>query len=186
MRLLPSPPLLVALLLVGCGPSNPSPAPSPRNEEIRVPGTAQPLTVQHDVDVSEGDVPAPFVRVWSALLATYDDLGIPVGAVDASRGSMGSSRFRVRRIGEQRPSHWFNCGSNIAGNVADHYEVYAVISSTVAPLADSLTRVVTTVDAAARPSGVSGNDVHCASTGRLESEILKRVDVRSGAAVPGG
>jgi len=117
-------------------------------------------------------VPAAPTRVWEALRGVYDSLGIAVGTTDLSNRTIGNRNLQLRRVlGGVRLSKYIDCGSPQARPSADFYDVNMSIFTQVVPQDSATTKVVTTVDAMARPVSFSGEYVHCATTGEIEAKI---------------
>lgn len=114
--------------------------------------------------------------VWGVMPEVYERLGVPGhGAVPAER-LYGARNFRARRIEGERLSAFVDCGTGpTATPRADEYDVRMTVVTRVLDSGDGGSRIETTVEAAARPRGVSGNAVDCASRGALESRIATLV-----------
>lgn len=114
-------------------------------------------------------------EVWNLLPEAYVELGIPLGGVNPRARLLGNIGFRATgELGEMRISELLHCGRTMTGDIADQYQIHLRVLTQVRD-ADGTSVVSSMVDATARPQGVSGNAVRCSSTGRLESEIVKRV-----------
>ncbi len=116
--------------------------------------------------------------VWAVLPEVYERLGIDeAGAVPAER-LYGARNVRVRRIEGQRLSTFIDCGTGpTATPRADEYDVRMTVVTRVLDGEAGASRLETTVQAAARPRGVSGNPVDCASRGSLEARIATLVNL---------
>jgi hypothetical protein len=89
---------------------------------------------------SRGDailVSAPADSVWTALRATLDELGVPIGFDDRAAGEVGHAQVKLfRRLGKERLSSYLRCGSGLTGPNADTYAVYMSFVAFVKPLGE--------------------------------------------------
>jgi hypothetical protein len=173
---------LLALALGGCAAANAPAADvaaSPTTQ-IRKTGTGIDVIVANEAVAVGTEVPVPVDRAWDALPQAYASLGIPVLMVDPASHTLGNINFRPHgSLHGQRVSTFLDCGSTTVSGapVADAYSVrISVRSQVVAAGANS--RVQTTVTGAARNmDGTGSSEVHCVSTGRLESALATAVVV---------
>ncbi|HEV2148563.1 MAG TPA: hypothetical protein VGR37_14260 [Longimicrobiaceae bacterium] len=122
-------------------------------------------------------VPAEVDRVWAALPAVYNQLGIPMGTSVPATRTYGNTSLQLGRTLAGKPvSAWLNCGEGPFGApLANSYRVVASIVTTLAPGANGQTQLRTMVNATATNRGVSGAPVNCGTTGALETLIAERV-----------
>jgi hypothetical protein len=174
--------LIGIVALSGCASSNAAPG-SASTETARVVGSVGEGTVHA---ISTGSAPisgtttiaAPADKLWRALPAVYDSLGIPRSVIDASSLLIGNRGLQVRRqLKDVRLSKFIDCGSAQARPSADFYDVNLSVVTQLQVIAPGDTRVVTTVDAMGRPVSFSGEYVRCATTGEIEARISKMLDV---------
>ena len=135
-------------------------------------GAGADIFQQSDARPVETVIPAPVDSAWRALRAAYEQLGIPAATIEPGSDLLGNDAFSVQgRLGDQRLATYFNCGSNLAGEVANTARLHINIFSQLTTHADgALLR--TRAQASARSSqGASADPVLCSSTGRLESWI---------------
>lgn len=171
---------LLLLLLAGCAPRGSAGAAPPPPTETRVQRGSDVILIRNEGGRVEAEVGAPLLRVWEALGATYEALEIPLETIEPAQGKVASPRFRARRIAGERMSHWVDCGGSMTGPRADSYLVRLTVTTTLRPAGDDATRLLTSVDATARPADVSGNEIHCSSKGTLGEAIAERVRARVG------
>ncbi|GAC1516828.1 MAG: hypothetical protein NVS1B4_14310 [Gemmatimonadaceae bacterium] len=121
-------------------------------------------------------VAAPAERVRGAVAAVYGDMGIPLTSVNFSTGEVGNPGFAaVRRIAGERASRAVDCGSSFAGPLADEYSLRTSVVTYVRPLGATASTIESRVDAMGKPLSVSGDEIHCTSTGMLERRISAKV-----------
>jgi hypothetical protein len=117
-------------------------------------------------------------EVWSALHATYRDLGIPVETIDNQGRRMGNTAFvRRRHLGHDLLSRFFDCGTNAFGaSLADTERLQLHVTSRV--LADGTdSRMETDVRGSVLSGAASGTAANCRSKGTLEFLIETRVRI---------
>lgn len=185
-RLIPA--LVVALAACKSGASSPP--------DLRTDGTPPELdirgatalgggTVTYRLNNSDGGI-TRFVRatpedVWKTLLVTYNDLKLPITALDAESRQLSSSQTRApRTLGGKPLRDYLDCGSSISGPRVDSYDVAYTLVSVVTPAGDS-TAVQSSLVASARSrGGASTAPVACATTGRLETRVAQLVGLKLG------
>lgn len=171
-------PLLAVLLLAGCVTAT-----------SRINGDRKavwPLRIQSargsfDLEfldaasVSRDTVRAIIQEVWSRLPESYSELAIPLDGVNPEAWLLGNVGFRAHgRLGGTPMTDYLQCGRTLTGDVADRYEVRLAVATQLHE-AEGGTVVVSAVSAHARPQAVSGNALHCTSTGLLERRIVQRI-----------
>ena len=119
-------------------------------------------------------VAAPVDSVWLVLAEVYDRLEIPVTVSDPGQWTFGNPGYRAHRIEGGRLSLYLDCGRGMAAPYADQYSVTLLVLTRLTE-AEGGTMVVTTVDASAKPRAVSGDEVPCASKGRLELRLAQLI-----------
>lgn len=119
-------------------------------------------------------------ETWKTVLVTYNDLGLPITAVDADKRRVSSSQARTpRTLGGKRLRDYLDCGSGIAGPRVDSYDVaYTLVTAVLAAGADSTAVHTTLVASASSRGGTSGAPVACATTGQLEKRIAQLVALK--------
>lgn len=135
-------------------------------------GTVYAISTGGQPIAGETRIAAPLGSAWSMLGYAYDSLGIQPTTVDAANRVYGNRGMQIRRqLGNVRLSKYIDCGSSQARPSADFYDVNLSVITQLGALDSATTRVVTTVDAMARPVSFSGEYMRCATTGAIESRI---------------
>lgn len=179
---------LLALPLLACAstgggsadvPGTPpagSAAPAPTTMRVSTPGGNLNIRVRPDEMRSSFIVAAPIDRVWRALPATFDSLGIPGAVVDAAARRYGSTGFRVRRrLGTAPVSRYFDCGQTQIGENADEYNVQLQVVATLSTGTAGTTNVEVLLDALARPVAFSQGYQACSTRGTLDARLIERL-----------
>ena len=165
-----------AVLLAACASASQGPSTVRPDQTVRVvnPGVtnATAMSVTQSDDPSQRIMPVPSARIWDALPAVYDSLGLPITDRNVQDRSIGTTSFKVRRkLGNAPLSRYLDCGATQGSPSADSYEVLLTVMTRLAPSGDT-TAVITRVDALARPVFVSGEYVNCGSTRALEKRFF--------------
>ena len=131
-----------------------------------------------DAGLTRTEVAATPERVFAALKEAYPTIGVQVGTVDDAQRMVGNRRLEIsRRLGSSPISRYLRCGETAFGApAADQHRVRLNMVSTVRPAAEGSV-VETVVQATATPAGQS-NGANCSSTGILEENLAKAVQVR--------
>ena len=128
----------------------------------------------------ESIVPAAPTKVWEALRGVYDSLGIAVATTDLSNRTIGNRNLQIRRtLGGVRLSKYIDCGSPQTRPSADFYDVNLSVFTQLFPQDSANTKVVTTVDAMAKPVSFTREYVRCATTGEIEEKISNMLKERA-------
>ena len=122
-------------------------------------------------------IPAAPSRVFDALKAVYEELGVPPGTHDPSTGRVGNTDFwKSRKFAGESISAFLNCGESLTGTVANNYRIYMSLLSVVRPDGKGASEVETAFHAQAQNmEGTSSDRIACGSTGKLEERIRKAV-----------
>lgn len=169
---------LVSLLaLTACASRRAVSAVDHQTETVRVGGVgAQPTTVLATVATvapAVSTILAPIDRVWRALPAVYDSLGIPVDRLEHDKHIIGNPGFELRRrLGGVPLRRYLDCGDAQGGPSADTYEVTLSVLTELQPT-ETGTSAATVVQATARPVTFAGERTACKSTGRLERRVAE-------------
>lgn len=167
------------VMLAACasGGTGGTPASVPVEQTTRITsdgGAAELRTTRSDPTASF-EIAAPPDRVFRALTTVYEDLGLKVNVLDTRGRRIGVEGGRVRRqLGGERLSRYLECGERLGGRVAETDDITLTLLTQVTADGQSST-LRTIVDASARPIGVSGNAITCATTGNLEERIVTLV-----------
>ena len=145
------------------------------------------------------DLAAAADRAFDLLPGVYDALGLPVNTVVSETRTFGVREGRVaRRLGRTAVSRYVACGPDAIG--AERADTYAVTLTALSRVSDTggaeaaaagraaglpaRSTIVTQVIATAQPVSVSGQQIQCSSTGRLERAINDSEAARAAAPVP--
>lgn len=173
--------LIAVVAAFGCASSNTAPG-SAATGTARVIGSTgegamHAISTGSEPIAGESVIAAPAAKLWSALRNVYDSLGIALGTMDPSAMLIGNRGLQLRReLGKVRLSKYIDCGSAQARPSADFYDVNMSILTQLQRADSANTKVVTTVDAMARPVSFSGEYIRCATTGEIESRISKMLE----------
>ncbi|HEX2187814.1 MAG TPA: hypothetical protein VHG51_02890 [Longimicrobiaceae bacterium] len=175
---------LLLLSLCGCaggGLAAGSGAPSTTHMETG--GGAFDITSTADARVASHAVAAPAERVWAALPAAFQAVGLTGGVVSESERVYGTPLLRFRgRLAGERASRFLRCGTNPIGSpAADLYDLEAVVRAAVQPDAAGAARLEVLVEATAAPPA-GGTRTPCTSTRELEDRIAAQVRQAVGGA----
>jgi len=165
-------------LTLGCASSNTAPgsAPSETARVVGQPGLENVSTGAAPI-AGESVIAAPLSKVWNAVSAVYDSVGIAPTTVDAPGHTFGNRGLQIRRNLRGVPlSRYMDCGSAQARPSADYYDVNLSVITQLTPVDSSNTKVVTTVDAMARPVSFTGEYIRCATTGVLEARLSRLLE----------
>ena len=144
-------------------------------QSVRVVGAAgatSMTTAPTDI-ASSTTFEAPVDRVWRALPAVFDSLGIPVTHLDQREHVIGNADIKARgRLGKVALRRYVDCGSTQGGPNADTYDVWLSVMTNARAAATGNTMVSTTVQAMARPVTFAAEYFRCRSTRELENAIF--------------
>lgn len=128
-------------------------------------------------------VPVAPNRVYEAVKAVYEELGIPAGTHDPTTGRFGNSDFfKTRKLANEAMSTFLNCGESFTGSVANNYRIYMSLMSQVRPDGKGGSQLETAFTAQAQNmEGSSSDRISCGSTGKLEERIRRGVLLKVGA-----
>jgi len=128
-------------------------------------------------DAEEQVVPGTMQESVRALVGAYESLGLSVNTVDWNTGVVAARGILApRRIAGAVLGRFVDCGSTQVGQQrADSYAVTLTTESVVRPAETGRMVISTLVNGSARPRGVSGEPVPCATTGALERRIHVQV-----------
>lgn len=169
--------LLLPIVLPACssGSEQPSGAPvAPRTRTVLDIGPYAPLEIFTEPGVESRTISARAEHVWAVLPAVYEQLGIPPAVSDRTHLTMGNQGYRANRVDGQRMNSVIDCGSGLAGPLANQYEITLTVLTALTPEGDD-TVLTTTVDAFGEPRAVTGNRIHCPSRGVIELRVAQVV-----------
>ena len=167
--------------LAGCASSsrarNDAPPPHPPELVTTAATSAFDVTKRSGPDTGAVMVRASVDAVWEALIATYEDLGIPVTTLDVSSRTLGNGELKVRRrLGTVPLATYIDCGDTQGGRSAETYEVVVSIYSQILSVGPNTNRVRSSFQSMGRPISFASDYRRCRSTGALEkrfSELLR-------------
>jgi len=168
---------LSAVLLAACASSSQGPISSPQPDQTvhvvaGTGSTGSTMTIAQSDDPSQRIMAVPSARIWDALPAVYDSLGLPITDRNVESRTLGTSSMKLRhRLGKVALSKYMDCGSTQGSPSADLYDVLLTFTAQLVPSGDSTT-VATRMNAMARPTFVSGEYVNCGSTRALEKRFF--------------
>ncbi len=118
-------------------------------------------------------------KVFAALPATYETLGIPVTTMVSKDRMLGNLELKARaRLGSLPTRRLFDCGTQLGEPNSDSYQLTLSISSEVKDHADGSSTLATLIQGSGRPVSFNGADVRCTSLGELEKRIATLVQVK--------
>lgn len=165
-------PLSIALAAMGCSSAV---TPTQRIETTYIPGAAGAMSISAENGSVSAVLPAPRAAVWQLLPLAFDSVGIQLSIIDPKKYVIGNEGFKIRaKLGQERLSSYFECGTTQVGPNADSYEVYMTVLADVQPVRQDTTRTRVTVNitAAAKPLMYSQDYSRCTSKTMLERRIL--------------
>ncbi|CAN5286325.1 hypothetical protein BH09GEM1_BH09GEM1_02490 [soil metagenome] len=167
--------VLSLALFAGCA-SAPAGSGAADRETLTV-GGAGNLRMTSIEQTTESKIDFPIGKVWHALPAAYEALGIPITEVDNATHTIANGGLKLRReLGKVSLSRYIDCGTTQIGENADSYDVYLTITSRLGEDPTSgLTVLRTTFEAMARPIAFSRDYARCSSKGELEKRLAAAV-----------
>jgi len=178
----------VAVVLSGCsstGGGGGAPLPVPVTASAQRgggSGSMSPLTMVVENTGQKATVGASRDDIWAKLPGAYESLGLPLSFKDDARFRLGNDLFKARRaINGLQMRALLDCGSDLAGEKAESYEIKLSIETTVASSnTPGSAEVTTTVSGLGRSPSYGAGDVNCGTKGELERRILQYVRVQLG------
>jgi len=113
-------------------------------------------------------------KVWRALPAVFDSVGIPISMLEPTSRTMGNEAFKVRgRLKGVSLSRYIDCGNSTQiGPNADSYDVVLTMVAEVHAAEAGASSVRHTFSAVGRPATFSQDYSQCSSKGTLESRFI--------------
>jgi hypothetical protein len=172
---------LLVLGVSACASSNTLERPA-TTETVRVVGSGQPGgTISMGIVSSPGGtresrIFAPIEKVWAALPAAYQSLGVPLTTSDVTTHVAGNIGLNVRRrLGSTPLVRYIDCGNSQMGPSADTYDVRLTVTTRLQADSVAGTKLSTLVEAVGRPVAFSGEYSRCSSLGVLEARLTDAV-----------
>jgi hypothetical protein len=166
--------VLAVSLTCGCVSANPSPGALPyRDVATTEDGSVIRTTSDYAI---KGSLNLPLDEAYAAMLLAYSHLGIEATASDSGSHVVGNTSVTVeRQFLKENLSRYFECGrdAGLGTPRADHYRITFSVFSTLRASGTSATNVETLVTARGVDPGGNASDVYCATTGRLEAQLLR-------------
>ena len=147
-------------------------------ETVRIAGSqGGQLRVTSNAQASVTRIAFPMGKVWHALPAAFENLGIPITAVDTGTHTISNGGLKFRRVLGSAPlGRYIDCGSTQVGESADSYDVYlTVVSQVEEDPATGLAVLHTIFESMARPIVFSREYSRCSSRGELERRLATAV-----------
>ena len=180
-------PIIAVTLVVACGGSDPGipPLATSASPQISAPGENSSTTGNYTFSMSQIDrrlqrkMPGDLEGTARAVLSAYAAIGIPATTLQRAPRVIGTERFVMPRSFAGKPNAtYLNCGSTLAGVLANVYRIQAAVLVSVSPSGTDSTVVVVRLTALAFSNeGASGGGVDCGSTGALEQRLLSETAV---------
>jgi hypothetical protein len=169
--------VLLMLATTSCGARSGTKAPGAVvAESIRVDGvegTALQANTFVSNDANTFQLLQPIEKVWGAMSAVYEALGVPVNQFDPTSHTVAASNVKVRRrLGKVPLSRYLDCGNAQGVPSADTYEINLTMLTTLKPGATG-TIASTTVEALGRSISMNGTWIRCSSLGLLERRLAE-------------
>lgn len=150
------------------------PVPEQTRTVMRVAGY-QPVEIFNEAGLGVRMVEVAAETVWGVVGGVYAQLDIPVEQSDPQAMQIGNQGYSARRIERDRMNTFVDCGHDLAGPLANQYDITLTVATRLTSKGPESTQIVTMVDAFGRPRAVSGNTIHCQSRGELEERIAQRI-----------
>lgn len=170
--------LLVIAAATACASSSTvGGAARPVSQDITIGGSGggDRFTITRSTAPNVNGLPFAPDRVWKALPAAFDSVAVPIATLDAPSKTIGNEGFKIRqRLGTVALSRYFDCGTTQIGPNADSYDVFLTVLIQV-QAAGAGSRLVTSVEASARPITFSQAYSRCTSRGTLEARLLDAI-----------
>lgn len=163
---------LLAAVTVGCASAV---TPTQRTETTYIPGANGAFSVTGENGSLSATIGAPLQAVWRMLPTAFDSVGLQLSLIDPKTHVMGNEGIRVRqKLGKERLSTYFECGTTQVGPNADSYEIFMTAMMNLEPVRGDSTRtkVTVTISGAAKPLQFSQDYSRCTSKTALERRML--------------
>lgn len=115
-------------------------------------------------------------KAWAAVPTVFGELGIDPNIIDTRQHVFGNAGTVFRgKLGNQRLSHYFDCGTTTGISNADQYDIRVRVVTQIIPAEAGLSALRSQIEATGHAIATSGQLVRCASTGALEERIAHMV-----------
>jgi hypothetical protein len=134
------------------------------------------LRVRGDDGAKLVGIDYPVNRVWDALPAVFDSLGLPISEHDPANHIIGISGMKAhKQLGKTSLAKYIDCGSAQGYPSAETYDIQLSVRTQVEARDKNATTIGTVVEAVGRPMAFSGEYVRCTTKGALEETIVEAV-----------
>ena len=148
--------------------------PTQRTETTYIPG-AGALSVTGENGTISATMAGELQAVWRILPLAFDSTSVQLTLIDPRKHVMANEGFKIRqKLGKERLSEYFECGTTQVGPNADSYELYITVHAYLEPVKDypTWTRMTVALTAAAKPLQFSQDYSRCTSKTTLERRML--------------
>ena len=131
-------------------------------------------TFRLEPQIHSTELAVPVERVAEAVPEVYRQLGLPVERSRRGAYTFTTPNLRIegRLYETERNSEYFSCGTSMAGERADLYELEFALVVRLVPVEGGGTRAQSFLGARARDRYAGTDPVACRGTGRLEEDAL--------------
>lgn len=179
--------MILALATAACAAAEPQAGAldrSPVRETLLVTmpdGETRGVVMTRERLSTRADIAAPRQSVWNSLPDAYTDAGLPLPALDNAQGLAAVQNHRLMfRLGDDRLSRFFDCGTGPTGLNADQRALRVNVLIAVLREQEGVTPVEIRAEAAAQSTeGASAPVVNCSSSGLLEQRIARSLQLRA-------
>ena len=148
---------------------------------VRPPGFAEQVAL--DTLMQPLEFNAAYGKVYSATLAVFDELKIPMTTKDSVKGVIGNLELKKSSsLAGSQMSRWINCGAGMTGPNADNFRIWlsvAIMLNQTKGQASTHIRAGL-VAGAEDMQGHAMAPIGCASSGALEQLLLERIRQKAG------
>jgi hypothetical protein len=149
---------------------------------VRPPGFAEQVAL--DTLMQPLEFNAPYGKLYSATLAVFDDLKIPMTTKDSLKGVVGNLELKkTGSLAGSQMSRWMNCGAGMTGPNADNFRIWLSVAVMLNQTKGQTSTHIRAglVSGAEDMQGHSMAPIGCASTGALEQILLEKIKQKAGA-----
>lgn len=164
---------LAAVSACASAPGTPGTA-APR--QVRIEGAGN-VTVNSNVYAHVTSIQSPVDLVWRTLPAVFEEMSIPITTVDSTHHVLSNDGLKLRKqLGGTPLGVFIDCGTTQVGENADSYDVHLTFIAEVQPdPASGNSRLLLTMESAAKPIAFSRDYSRCTTRGKLEERFAAAV-----------
>ena len=168
--------LVVLVLAAACSSAGSAPPTGGiQQQSVTLGGTGASTSIMltHESATNVHDLVAPLDRVWGALPAAFDSIGIQPATIDPATHTMGNMNFKVHgRLKGTPLSRFIDCGqSTQVGANADNYDIVMTFAVQTKAGDPGRTWLAVSLDAVGRPATFAQDYSQCSSRGELENRF---------------